>query len=167
MSFAAHEEASIVVQAPPEAVFAYLDDPHSLGGHMEKPSAMMLGGSMRYAFDAAGGRAVGSVITMRGDVLGIGLGLEEVITERTSSRKVWETRGEPRLLVIGPYRMGFDVARADGGAMLTVFIDYGLPSRGAALLLGALFGRSYARWCIERMAKDAARHFGKRTNADD
>jgi hypothetical protein len=167
MSFAAHEEAVVDVPAPPEAVFAHLDDPHSLGGHMEKPNAMMLGGSMRYAFDAGGGRAVGSVITMRGDMLGVRLGLEEVITERTSSRKVWMTRGKPRLLVIGPYRMGFDVARADGGARLTVFIDYDLPARGAARFLGALFGRSYARWCVERMAKDAARHFGKRTHADD
>jgi hypothetical protein len=159
VSFDKHEEAIVAVAAPPEAVFAYLDDPRSLGGHMEKPSAMMMGGSMRYAFDAAGGRAVGSVITMKGDVLGVDLGLEQVVTERTSSRKVWDTRGEPHLLVMGAYRMGFDVAPAPGGSILKVFIDFNLPQRGFARVLGALFGRLYARWCVQRMTKDAARHF--------
>jgi len=132
---------------------------------MEKPSAMMLGGSMHYAFDMAGGRAVGSVIKMNGNVLGIGLGVEEVVTERTPSRKVWETRGEPHLLVIGAYRMGFDVAPADAGSRLRVFIDFNLPGRGVARLLGALFGTAYARWCVARMSGDAARHFRKQANA--
>jgi hypothetical protein len=165
LAFAHHQEAIATVSVSPEALFAFLDDPRSLGGHMEKPSAMMLGGSMRYAFDAAGGRAVGSVITMKGDVLGIGLGLEEVITERTASRKMWETRGEPDLLVIGPYRMGFDIAPAEAGSKLRVFIDFDLPRRGAARLLGALFGTAYARWCVARMSSDAVRHFRKHANA--
>jgi hypothetical protein len=166
MDFARHEEAVATLAASPEAAFAYLDDARNLGGHMEKPSAMMLGGRMSYAFDAAVGQAVGSVISMRGSVLGVDLGLEEVITERTRSGKVWETRGEPRLLVIGPYRMGFQVRPAPIGANLTVFIDFDLPQHGLAQILGALFGRSYARWCVERMAKDAARHFRKRNNAE-
>jgi hypothetical protein len=84
---------------------------------------MMLGGSMRYAFDTGGGRAIGSVITMQGDVLGLKLGLDEVITERTATRKVWETRGVPQLLVIGAYRMGFEITPAESGADLLVSID--------------------------------------------
>lgn len=27
--------------------------------------------------------------------------------------------------------------------------------------LGRLFGRMYARWCTERMVRDAARHFAQ------
>lgn len=160
MSFAFHEEANVVVEAPAAALSAYLDDPRSLGGHMEKPSAMMLGGSMRYAFDAGQGRTVGSTISMSGHVLGLGLALQETIVERTLSRKVWETVGEPRLLVIGPYRMGFEISPQGEASRLKVFIDFNRP-RGAGALLGRLFGGWYARWCVTRMAQDAVRHFRK------
>jgi hypothetical protein len=161
VSYARHAEAAAFVAASPHRLFAHLDDPRRLGGHMEKPSAMMLGGAMRYAFDAGEGRSVGAVIKMSGDVLGFSVGLEEVITERTPMRKVWETRGETNLLVIGPYRMGFDITPAGEGAELRVFIDYDLPQRGAGRVLGALFGAVYARWCVEHMANDAARRFQK------
>ena len=44
---------------------------------------------------------------MNGRILGLKLSLDEVVTERDPpARKVWETVGVPRLLVIGPYRMG-------------------------------------------------------------
>ena len=46
-------------------------------------------------------------------------------------------------------------------ARLRVRIDYKLPAKGAARWLGWLFGRTYARWCTERMAKDAASHFAR------
>ena len=163
MNYPHSAEARAQIAAPPETLFAFLDDARSLGGHMEKPSAMMLGGSMRYAFDAGGGQAIGSVISMKGDVLGLSLTLDEVVTERAPpARKVWETRGAPKLLVIGPYRMGFEIAPAQAQSQLRVFIDFDLPRRGLSRLLGAWFGRAYARWCVERMAKDTARHFGRR-----
>jgi len=159
VGFAAHEQSVTAIQGAPGAVFDYLDDPKRLGAHMEKPSAVMLGGNMRYAFDSGGGRTIGSVIAMQGSVAGLDLDVEEVVTERSPSRKIWETRGEPHLLIIGAYRMGFDIEPAPAGAKLTVFIDYDLPRRGLQRVLGAAVGRLYARWCVSRMAKDAARHF--------
>jgi hypothetical protein len=160
VSYALSAEASAQVPATADALFAFLDDPRSLGAHMEKPSAMMLGGSMRYAFDAGGGQAIGSVISMKGNVLGLSLTLDEVVTERSPpTRKVWETRGAPDLRVIGPYRMGFEIAPHGERSQVRVFIDFSLPQRGLSQLLGAWFGRGYARWCVVRMAKDAERHF--------
>jgi hypothetical protein len=154
------KHAHAVVAASPAALFAHLDDQANLGAHMEKPSMMMLGGRMSYELDAAKGQAVGSVIKMHGRVLGIGLELEEVVIERTPpARKLWETRGRLRLLVIGPYRMGFDVEAAGTGAQVHVFIDYTLPQTGISRLLGALLGHWYANWCVRRMAGDATRRF--------
>jgi hypothetical protein len=67
---------------------------------------MMMGGRMTYAFDAAGGRAVGSVIKMGGSFLGIRLAVEEVVIERQPPHhKAWETVGQPRMIVISRYRM--------------------------------------------------------------
>ncbi|KQW72760.1 SRPBCC family protein [Ensifer sp. Root127] len=160
MSYALSAEAVADVAASPEALFDHLDDQASLGSHMEKPSMMMLGGRMSYTFDYSRGRAVGSIIGMRGNILGLTLSVEEVVVEhRAPMRKVWETRGRPDLLVIGAYRMGFEISGSDDGSRLRVFIDYDYPATSAGKLLGPLFGPVYARWCVRRMARDARKWF--------
>lgn len=70
---------------------------------------------------------------MAGTMLGMRFGLVEAVTLREPPlRKAWRTLSTD-LLVIGRYELGFE--------------------------LELLFGRSYARWCVARMAVDAARHF--------
>lgn len=69
--------------------------------------------------------------------------------------KVWETRGESQLLVIGEYRMGFTISPSPVGSRLLVFIDYRLPDHGLPRILGWCLGSAYAAWCTRRMAKDA------------
>jgi hypothetical protein len=77
---------------------------------MSESSWMMAGGRMETKLDASRGQAVGSRIGMSGRVLGIDLEVEEVVTERNPPRrKVWETTGAPKLLVIDHYRMGFEI----------------------------------------------------------
>lgn len=152
-----HEESSANIKASPARIFAALDDPARLSSHMSKSSWQMGGGKMETTVDAQQGRAVGSHIILRGRVLGIELFVEEVVTAHdVPLRKEWETIGTPRLLVIGPYRMSFDLNGSDGGSRLRVAIDYELPARGVGRVLGLLFGRAYARWCTRRMVKDAA-----------
>lgn len=154
--FLHHLRTEVDVASPPARLFAALDDHKRLARHMEKPSLMTAGATMRLTTDARHGQAVGSVISMSGRVLGVRLALDEVVTEREPPfKKTWATRGQPRLLVISGYRMGFTIAPRGGGSHLAVFIDYGLPERGFAWLLGKLFGTAYARWCTRRMAADA------------
>ena len=151
-----HHRSQVSVDADAQSLFAHLDDHRRLARHMEKPSLMMAGATMRVETDALQGRAVGSVIRVVGRVLGVDLAVEEVVTERVPPlRKTWETRGEPRLLVIGSYRMGFTISGEKDRSRLVVFIDYQLPPRGFARGLGFLLGRAYAAWCTRRMAADA------------
>lgn len=153
-----HETEGIVDASAP-AVFEQLDDHTRLSAHMEKSSWMMLGSRMQVHLDAEGGRRVGSRIRLDGRVLGIPLTVEEAITERTPpTRKVWETIGRPRLLVIGPYRMGFEIAPAGACTRLRLFIEYA-PPNGFSRVLGRILGAAYARWCVERMLRDAVAHF--------
>lgn len=148
------------VETTAEALFDYLDDQASLGSHMEKPSMMMMGGRMTYAFDEAKGRAVGSVIKMGGNMLGLQLSVEEVVVERTPPlRKAWETRGRPHLVIIGAYRMGFEIAPTGERRRLRVFIAYNHPRSAIGRVLAVLFAGMYARWCVSRMANDALLHF--------
>jgi hypothetical protein len=152
--FSKAAEASVL--AAPMAVFAVLDDPRRLGRHMEKPSAMMLGGFMRYILDDTGGREVGSVIRAEGSVLGFGLSIVEKVIERDPPRrKVWETIEEPRLLVFGSYRLGFEIEPEGAGSHVRIFIDYDLPQTALGRALGPFGAHAYARWCVNQMLAEA------------
>ena len=154
-----HDEASATLGAPPEAVFARLDDQTRLAKHMDQPSMMMGGGRMTYGFDTAKGQAVGSHIRMGGEAFGLKLAVEEVVTEREPPRrKVWKTIGVPTLVVIGPYEMGFELEPSAGGSHLRVWIDYDLPAAGLGRWVPWL-GAFYARWCVGQMVQDAAHNF--------
>ena len=157
-----HHETIVAIAASPEDVFAFVDDHAKLSAHMNKRSWMMAGGRMSVETDAQHGKAVGSKIRMSGAMLGLTLALEEAVTERSPPwRKVWETIGAPQLVVVGSYRMGVQIKPNEKGCELQVFIDYMLPSSGVGRWLGKAFGRSYARWCTEKMANDTRQHFSK------
>ena len=160
-----HMEASANLASEPHKVFALLDDQTRLAEHMGKPSLMMGGGKMTYELDEQKGQAVGSHIRMGGSAFGLRLFLDEVVTERIPPRrKVWQTVGTPWLVVIGSYEMGFELAGADTGSVLRVWIDYDLPRRGLGRFVPAL-GDAYARWCVKQMARDAVRAFGRLASA--
>ncbi len=155
-----YEEASATINASADMVFDHLDDQMRLTEHMSKRSWKMGWGKMDTQLDAQRGRAVGSHIVLSGRVFGMRLYLDEVVTVREPPmRKAWETVGEPRLLVVGPYRMVFDLLPAGNTARLRVAIDYDAPAKGIARFLGTVFGRSYARWCVKRMVRDAYTFF--------
>lgn len=159
--FPLQHRSEVLLRVDPPRLFAHLDDHRRLSSHMEKPSLMTAGASLRIETDERQGQAEGSVIRLTGRVLGLRLSLEEVVTEREPPhRKVWETVGEPRLLVIGAYRMGFTIDPVAGGSRLVVFIDYKLPAGSPGRLLGTLLGRRYAAWCTRRMVTDARAVFG-------
>lgn len=154
-----HREARALVAAPPRAVFERLDDQTRLAEHMGRPSAMMGGGRMTYEFDALRGQAVGSHIRMGGEAFGLRLFVDEVVTLRDPPRrKVWRTTGEPRLIIMGAYEMGFEIDESAHGCDLRVWIDYALPARGWARRAPGL-AALYARWCVRRMVADAVQHF--------
>ncbi len=158
--FPHHHRSEVNVATDVHKLFAYLDDHRRLAGHMGKPSLMMAGATMQVEMDALKGQAVGSAIRITGRVLIVNLTVEEVVTERVPPlHKTWETRGAPRLLVIGSYQMGFSIAPQPACSRLVVFIDYQRPLRGLSRALGLIFGRTYAAWCTRRMTIDAAAAF--------
>lgn len=157
-SFTFHEESSGLIRERPDRVFAKLDDHARLAAHMTKLSWRMGWATMQITTDSNRPRGVGSHITLRGRVFGVRLWVEEVVTQyRPPFLKEWETIEEPRLLVIGQYRMAFATTAVGDNTQLRVMIDYGHPEGSFSRLLGVLFGRMYARWCTSQMVNDAAR----------
>lgn len=154
-----HFESSAKLNAPAATVFAHLDDHQRLSAHMSRSSWMMAGARMKIELDAAHGRVPGSRIHLSGRVLGIPLSVDEVVTDYDSPlRKTWVTTGSPKLLVIGPYRMGFEITPQGSATQLRIFIDYALPESWPARGFGILFGNWYARWCVLRMVGDAEKY---------
>ena len=157
-----HHESVGFVPTPAATLFAHVDDHARLSSHMSESSWMMGGGKMTLELDMERGQRVGSRISVAGRVFGIQLSLEEVVVERNPpQRKVWETTSSPRLLVIGHYRMGFEITPDANGAHLRVFIDYALPETVPARWLGYVFASSYAKWCTRRMVTDAGTFFSR------
>jgi hypothetical protein len=158
-----HFESDVELDAPANVVFSHMDDHSRLSAHMSKSSWMMPRSRMAIELDASQGHTIGARIRLSGRVLGIPLCVEEVVTEGDPPlRKVWETTGRPRLLVIGSDRMGYEITLKAQSSHLRVFIDYALPDGPISHQLGRFFGNVYARWCTQRMADDAALHFQKR-----
>lgn len=125
---------------------------------MNKKSGMMMGSKLWTKIDEDQGQAIGSHIRMGGRVMGVPVELDEIVTERAApAHKAWETVGAPKLIVIGPYRMAFDITPHEGTSDLRVSIDYALPPKNA--WLGRLFGATYARWCVRQMTGDVKMHF--------
>jgi hypothetical protein len=157
-----HEETVGTVAASTTELFAHLDDQTRLSEHMSKRSWKLGWGKMAIETDAQGGRAVGSHIVLSGRVFGVRLFLEGVVTERDAPRrKRWRTLGEPRLLVIGAYEMGFELEPSGPASELRVTIDYELPTHGMSRILGKLFAGMYAQWCTRQMVRDAHAAFSR------
>lgn len=155
-----HAEVSGDIAAPVEAVFAHIDDHARLATHMSQPSWRMGGGQMQLETDAAHGQSIGSHMRLAGRAFGLILKVEEQVTERQPPwRKYWQTVGSPRLLVIGHYRMGFELTRQGEASRLRVVIDYALPGWHLARWLARPLAQQYARWCVRSMLRDTARAF--------
>ena len=121
-------------QASMDQVFAHIDDHTRLSSHMGEPSWRTGGGRLETQIDEGRGQKVGSRIRLSGCVFGLELSVEEIVVERDPPRrKVWKTTGAPRLLVIGHYRMGFELSAYESGSLLGVFIEYALPARAGSL----------------------------------
>jgi hypothetical protein len=148
------------IAAPPEAIFDFLDNQSNLSAHMSKSSWMMLGTTMDIHMDDELTRSIGSKFGFTGRILGIPLSVDEVVVAREPPlRKSWQTTSEPKLWVIGQYKMGLELAPQADGSQLRVFIEYAAPKAGIPRLLGLLFGKIYARWCTRQMVTDAQKHF--------
>lgn len=110
--------------------------------------------------DKKKGQELGSEIKLIGQILGFTIFVKENVTvlERPF-KKVWQTQGIQKLIVIDQYKMGFTISPKDNFSVLEVFIDYSLPPTGITFILGWVFGRFYAKWCTQKMIKEAQSHF--------
>ena len=156
MSWVGRIEERIGIAAPPHRVFAWLDDPQHTGLHMNRPSLAMGGGRLRVERLSTDATGEGATYRSWGHVFGLRIDFTTTVVCWVRDReKVWRTTGEPRLVVIRHFEMGFATAALDSGTDLTLALAYDLPTRGVGRLLGRLLARPYARWCVRRIVRDS------------
>jgi len=152
----------VVLNTDIRTAFGFLDNPMKLSSHMGKSSMMMAGSKMSLEIDGKNGQEVGSIIKMKGEMTGIQLFLQEKVIERVPPfKKYWQTFGQQKLLIIDQYKMGFQLNEDQGKTHLTISIDYNIPKSGFEMLLGKMFSRMYAKWCVRQMIHDVSRTFGE------
>ncbi|KKR17409.1 MAG: hypothetical protein UT45_C0001G0084 [Candidatus Daviesbacteria bacterium GW2011_GWA2_39_33] len=157
-----HFEKSANIKASPQEIFEYADNHANFSAHMSKSSWMMAGGKMETQVDEGKGQKVGSHIRLKGKILGINLYLDEFVTVHEHPfRKAWQTVGDLSLLVIGHYKMGLEINPENNESKFKVYIDYELPGSFRTRWLGYLFGRIYAKWCVNQMLQDTYKHFSQ------
>lgn len=155
-----HYEESSLVAATPNEIFGYADNHRNFSAHMNKSSVMMVGSSMNTHPDEKNFQEVGSHLRMDGNVLGIKLFLDEVVTQYNPPfQKEWQTVGDLSLVVIDHYQLGFKIEPENINSKLTVYINYDLPKAIGAYLVGYLFGEMYAKWCVRQMLNGVKKHF--------
>lgn len=157
-------EEKVFIKSPIREVFVYADDHRNFSKHMNESSMMMGGSKMMIDLDEGKGQAVGSHIKMGGNVLGVELFLDEVVTiHDVPHHKEWKTVGDINLLVIGHYVLGYEIKEDKGGVIFRVYIHYDLPKSLKTRWLGILFADMYAKWCVRQMVKGVSDHFADKS----
>lgn len=146
-----HEELRLELRGAPAPLFEYLDDPCHLSDHMQRRGPALAGGAMKLVADPH--RGLGSGWRLKGRVVGLTLQADVQVTEyQPPWRKTWQTVAEPRLLVMGAYRMGFELqSQAAPTVSLRLWLDFEPTRRGRWV------ARAYARCCLREMAAAARR----------
>lgn len=141
-----------------ERVFETMDDLGVTGMHMTQSSVMMAGSKLRLTFLTSQHKGLGTCYRWDGSFLGMKIDFTVVVTRWIQGiEKVWETVGEPRLLIFSWFSMYLHTTKMPGGTLAELSISYEKPKGSFFRLLSTLFAKKYCRWCLNNMLKDTQR----------
>lgn len=147
-----HLSNQIIVQASPAEVFSRLDDMTEIGKHMTESSMPLMGSKLKFAILSPNETDIGATYRYYGKIMGLTLDITEVVRRyKLNEEKFWETIGEPKIIIMSHYVLGFQLKPTTGGTQATFSIDYEIPQRGLGKVLGILLSNWYAHWCLRMM----------------
>jgi len=146
---------SILINRPVEIVFAYVDDIKNTGWHMTKSSMPLMGGHLNLETVSGNDAGTGATYRWWGKVFGLTMDFTETVTEWEENKKrVWETIGQPKLIIMDSYIMSFEVTPKDNSTLLVFKISYELPRNIFNRFLGLILSGWYSNWCLNNMCAD-------------
>ena len=146
----------LLIHAPVERVFPFMDDLSKTGMHMSESSMMMAGSKLKLEHFSGPEKGVGAAYRWSGKMLGFELDFTVVVTKWIENfEKVWETIGTPKLIILGWYLMRLKTEPVTEGTLASLEIQYTRPDGFFYKFLSILFARWYAEWCLARMMSDS------------
>jgi hypothetical protein len=117
-----------IYQAAPEMVFKTIDDLGVTGMHMTKSSMMMMGSKLHLEFLTKHHIGLGSRYRWTGTMMGLKMDFTVEVTKwNEGSEKVWETIGDPKLIIYSWYRMTLNVLPIENVTKAELSIAYEKP----------------------------------------
>lgn len=146
----------ILIAAPVEKVFGFMDDLGKTGMHMSERSMMMMGRKLKLERLAGPEKGVGATFRWRGKVMGLSVDFTEKVTSwKKNAEKVWETDGsQPQMIILGWYRMRLRTEPKENKTLASLEIEYAPPKGFFYKLLSIILARRYAEWCLNKILGD-------------
>jgi len=137
-----------------------MDNISNTGMHMMKSSGMMMGSKLN--LEELTPERSGTEKTYRwyGKVMGIKLDFTVKVTKWIAGKeKIWETIGQPKMIILHWYRMHLLLVPNSKGTLAELSIEYTLPTQVFYWLISLLLAPIYAKWCVGNMLKDTREYF--------
>lgn len=140
-------------------VFKTIDDLGVTGMHMTKPSMMMMGSKLHLEFLTQHHIGLGSRYRWTGTMMGLKMDFTVEVTRWLEGlEKVWETIGNPKLIIFSWYRMTLNVLSEANGTKAELSIAYDKPKNFFYRIISFLLADWYCRWCLRKMLGDAKKN---------
>jgi predicted ATPase len=141
--------------SPAEKVLSYLDDLGVTGMHMTQSSAMMMGSKLHLEFLTANHTGLSSKYRWIGMMMGMKMDFTVEVTKWMEGvEKVWETKGEAKMIIYSWYRMHLLVYPKGNTAQAELSITYEKPKGWFAKIISFFFADWYCNWCLKNMLTD-------------
>lgn len=153
----------VLITAPVEKVFGFMDDLGKTGMHMSERLMMMVGSKLKLEHLAGPEKGVGATFRWRGKVLGLAVDFTEKVTNwKKNAEKVWETVGsQTQMIILGWYRMRLETEPKEDKTLALLEIEYAPPKGFFYKLLSIILARRYAEWCLNKMLGDTKKTLEK------
>lgn len=152
-------EKTVIMNAKPDEVFAFMDDINNTGMHMTKSNAQMMGSKLNLEWLTEHKTGLHTRYRWIGKVMGMKMKFTVIVTQWDNGKsKTWETIGDAKMIVISWYRMYLELKPNEDG---TTSAKLGILYTKSKNLPGFLLGRWYSKWCVKSMLGDTRKHFRK------
>lgn len=150
-------EKTLIINANPQDVFAFMDDINNTGMHMTETNPQMMGSKLNLEWLTDHKTGLNTKYKWTGKVIGMKMRFTVIVTNWEDGKsKTWETIGDTKMIVISWYRMYLELKpNEDGTTTAKLGILYTKPKN----LLGFFLGKRYSIWCVKSMLNDTQKHF--------
>lgn len=138
-------------------VFRCIDNLAITGTYMITSSSMMIGSKLNLEFLTKNHTGFGSKYRWTGTMMGLLIDVAMEVTKWVPGvEKIWETIGEPKLIIYSWYRIQLIITDIpEGISQAELSITYKKPGRLFYKILSFFFADWYCKWCLKKMLAEA------------